>query len=309
MVQQKQQYRLRFAPSPNGYLHLGHAFSALLNQDVARQVGGQFIIRTEDIDRLRCKREYYRACLSDLAAIGVVSDIEIMMQSERQAAYDLAIKHLLSLGVLYPCLATRGQIKAYYKGREARHDPDGGLIYPEIYKYKTAKAQLAILNGGQDYALRLDMQKAVKLAEQKIGHLSFKQIALEQEVIKDVGFDATIWGDVVIKRKDIGTSYHLSVVVDDAAQQISHVIRGVDLAKATYIHRLLQILLDLPSLVYFHHPLILDEGLMKLSKSNQADAFHLLLQKNEGVRLIMDLLEGTNQSTIGFQIARIVKNE
>ncbi|MCJ8324038.1 MAG: tRNA glutamyl-Q(34) synthetase GluQRS [Rhizobiales bacterium] len=264
-VQQK--LKLRFAPSPNGFLHLGHAYSALLNAQIADALGAEFIIRMEDIDQLRCKATYIDACLEDLSRLGLEFDPEIMHQSQRQAAYAAGLKKLMALGVLYPCLATRGEIKKYYATHKKVYDPDGALIYPQLYKNLTAQERLDIMAGEAAYALRLDMQKARQLVAHK---MCFLQVDLAEGQMVRQKFNPAIWGDVIIARKDIGTSYHLSVVVDDAAQGITHIVRGMDLYKATYIHRLLQNLLGLPEPIYHHHQLVEDEAFNKLAKSRSS---------------------------------------
>lgn len=263
----QQKLKLRFAPSPNGLLHLGHAYSALLNVELANALAAEFIIRMEDIDQLRCKAENITACLADLGKLGVTSEHEIMYQSERQAAYDAAIEKLTALRVLYPCLATHGEVKKYYATREKFFDPDGALIYPQLYRNISLQERRNIIDGTSPYALRLDMQKALQLLAQD---MSFLQVDVREQQLVTCEFDAAIWGDVIIARKDIGTSYHLSVVVDDAAQGITHIVRGMDLYNATYIHRILQMLLGLPEPVYHHHQLVEDSGSNKLSKSRNS---------------------------------------
>ncbi len=294
-VQQKSIKTLRFAPSPNGYLHLGHAYSALLNVEVAKAVGAKFIIRMEDIDQARCTPEFNTACLEDLAKVGVYSDDEIIYQSQRTAAYNQAIEELGKLGVLYRCTATRGEIKNHYKHHKPIYDPDGGLVYPELYKGVN-------INNDSPYALRLNMDAALKIIEQT----HFKSVDLQAKQVITQKFNASIWGDVIIARKDIGTSYHLSVVVDDAAQNISHIIRGTDLYYATYIHRVLQILLDLPEIVYFHHPLLKDKALKKLSKSANSPSLRHYITENGDIDFISDLLVSTNMPKLAKEIVNIL---
>ena len=304
MKQPKPIKRFRFAPSPNGAMHFGHAYSALLNVVVAKAVGGEFIIRMEDIDQIRCKKEFSDAFINDMFKIGVYSEFEIMYQSKRGNAYKTAIDKLLKIGVLYPCLATRGDIKQFYKQEPKQYDPDGALLYPMLYKGKTEVEKQRIIDGQQPYALRLDMKMAVEIIRQKGADLKFLSVDIDAHSIRQVEFDPMVWGDVVLARKDIATSYHLSVVVDDAAQNITHIIRGEDLYEATYIHRILQILLDLPKIVYYHHRLILDKDLKKLAKSNDSAAVKMWLEQNREVKYFSDLLKRFNIS----ELSDIVKN-
>lgn len=304
-VQQKQNFRLRFAPSPNGRLHLGHAYSALLNQYIAQALDGEFIIRMEDIDQLRCTKAFIDASIDDLLMLGITSDIDILYQSKRQPAYELAIEALKILGVLYPCLATRKDIKNFYADRPKKYDPDGGLIYPDLYKNLNDDEKQEIYGGNNAYALRLDMKKAVEIIGKNGKKLVYKQVNLANGNVEKVAFDATIWGDVVIKRKDIGTSYHLSVVVDDDFQKIGHVVRGADLLAATYIHSILQMLLSIKQPTYFHHQLIKDEANDKLSKGNKSKAFSLLADIDGDVSLITDLLDVVTMRRLSVTLSKI----
>lgn len=301
--------KLRFAPSPNGFMHIGHAYSALLNAQIAEGLGGEFIIRMEDIDPLRCTKLYKQACLEDLAAIGVTSNAEILYQSTRQAAYETALKKLMALGVLYPCVATRGDIKGYYKSHEKKYDPEGGLIYPNLHKGLSLIDQNKIMNGDVPYALRLDMQAALDIIDKADEELSFFEIDLDRKAVVEKRFDPMAWGDVVIARKDIGASYHLSVVVDDAMQGITHIVRGVDIYEATYIHRVLQILLGLPAPVYFHHQLMMDEELNKFAKSNKSQSIREVMAQDRGLYFISDLLKATDMRKIADMIVVIVQNK
>lgn len=301
--------KLRFAPSPNGYMHLGHAYSALLNVEIAKELGAEFIIRMEDIDQLRCTDAYKAACLEDLAAIGVESGAEIIYQSERQDAYKTALEKLMGLGVLYPCLATRGDIKRHYEACEKIYDPDGGLIYPYLYKDLSLIAQKEILTGDEPFALRLDMAAAVKMIEKMGAKCAFLTLDLGEKNIINQSFNPLVWGDVIVARKDIATSYHFSVVVDDAMQNISHIVRGTDLYYATYIHRVLQILLGLPQPLYFHHQLLLDDELNKLAKRNASLSIREILSHNKGLDNILDLLDMQNMRKIGLEIGEITREQ
>lgn len=301
--------KLRFAPSPNGYMHLGHAYSALLNVEIAKELDAEFIIRMEDIDQLRCTDAYKTACLEDLAAIGVESDAEIIYQSERQDAYETALDKLMGLGVLYPCLATRGDIKRHYETHEKIYDPDGGVIYPHLYKYLSIMNRKEILTGNEPFALRLDMFAAIKMIRKMGEKCAFLTLDLGKKNIANQSFDPMVWGDVIVARKDIGTSYHLSVVVDDAMQNVSHIVRGMDLYYATYIHRVLQVLLGLPQPLYFHHQLLLDDELNKLAKRSESLAMREILSQNKGLDYILDLLERENMRKIALGIGEITHEQ
>lgn len=249
---------LRFAPSPNGALHLGHAYSALYSTAKARELEGRMLLRIEDIDWLRCKPAYVEQIFEDLAWLGLEWPEPVWRQSEHMAAYTTALDRLDRLRLLYPCFCSRKQIAE----RARDHDPDGAPLYSGSCRLLTASDRMKRMVAGEPYAMRLDMRKAmvaggsgITFTEQGEGETGRLAIAPER------------WGDVVLARKDIGTSYHIAVVVDDAAQGITHVTRGQDLFAATDIHRLLQVLLELPTPVYCHHRLIGDEVGRKLSKS------------------------------------------
>ena len=256
---------LRFAPSPTGRLHLGHALSALLNVDMARWLGGRFLIRIEDTDVARCRPELAVAILEDLAWLGVRSDGPILRQSEHFHVYEAATARLDALGLLYPCFATRQEIQA--AAAPGLVDPDGAPIYPGLCR-GLAKAEIdRRMSRSEPYALRLDMTKAIDLASRRApsGPLSYTELGGDL-VPRPVVADPARWGDVVIRRKEAAASYHLAVVVDDARQAITHVVRGADLRAATDIHRVLQALLGLPVPLYHHHRLVVDEAGRKLSK-------------------------------------------
>jgi glutamyl-Q tRNA(Asp) synthetase len=255
----------RFAPSPNGHLHLGHALSALLNHDMARAAGGRFLLRIEDIDASRCRPEFETAILEDLAWLGLTWEEPVRRQSAHLDAYRAALARLD--GLVYPSFESRGEIArlAAAHGPAWPSDPDGAPLYPgaarDIASEERERRMVA-----EPYALRLDMAAALA----RIGPLSWR------EGDGSVAAQPEAWGDVVLARKDIPTSYHLSVVVDDALQGITHVVRGQDLYWATSVHRVLQELLGLPAPVYQHHRLILDDEGRKLSKSTQATALREL---------------------------------
>jgi glutamyl-Q tRNA(Asp) synthetase len=259
----------RFAPSPNGYLHLGHAYSALLNDDMARARGGRFLLRIEDIDATRCRPGYETAIYQDLAWLGLAWEAPVRRQSEHFADYRAAIDRLAAQGLVYASFESRAEIARLVAAREALgawpHDPDGAPLYPGDARSMSADEREARIRSGAPYALRLDMAAAMS----RVGPLTWREQAADGR-IEIIAADPAAWGDVVLARKEAPTSYHISVVVDDAAQGITEVVRGSDLSAATSIHRLLQTLLGLPVPVYWHHRLILDADGRKLSKSTQA---------------------------------------
>jgi glutamyl-Q tRNA(Asp) synthetase len=259
----------RFAPSPNGYLHLGHAYSALLNVDLARARSGRFLLRIEDIDATRCRPEYEAAIYDDLAWLGLTWEQPVRRQSEHLAAYRDAIARLDAQGLVYASFESRAEIAQLVRAREASgawpRDPDGAPLYPGGARTLSAAERARRVAAGEPYTLRLDMAAAVARA----GPLTWRERDADGEVAT-VAADPAAWGDVVLARREIPTSYHVSVVLDDAAQGITDVVRGRDLFVAIVVHRLLQALLGLPAPVYQHHSLILDADGRKLSKSTQA---------------------------------------
>jgi len=263
----------RFAPSPNGFLHLGHAFSALLNFDLARIAGGRFLLRIEDIDTTRCRPEYEAAIYEDLAWLGISWEQPVRRQSGQLAAYSAALERLQRAGLIYPSFESRAEIARLVGGREGTwpRDPDGAPLYPGTARALSLAARERRIALGEPYALRLDMAKAIARA----GPLTWSEIGPDGAV-KEISAAPEIWGDVILARKDIPTSYHLAVVVDDASQGVTHVVRGEDLFAATGVHRLLQALLDLPNPVFRHHKLVLGHDGTKLSKSTQATGLRQL---------------------------------
>jgi glutamyl-Q tRNA(Asp) synthetase len=261
----------RFAPSPNGYLHLGHAYPALLNFDLARARGGRFLLRIEDIDAARCRPEFEAAIYEDLAWLGIGWETPVRRQSEHLSDYRAALEKLSGLGLVYPSFESRAEIAKMVAEREADspwpRDPDGAPLYPGAAKSLSPGERRRRLESGAPYALRLDMEAACASArdldwiEQSEGPDGESgQVAARPEG----------WGDVILARKETPTSYHLSVVVDDALQGITEVVRGRDLFWSTSVHRLLQHLLGLPRPCYRHHRLVLDGEGRKLSKSSAA---------------------------------------
>jgi glutamyl-Q tRNA(Asp) synthetase len=252
----------RFAPSPNGYLHLGHAFSALLNSDLARQAGGRLLLRIEDIDVTRCRPEFEAAIYEDLAWLRIL---------EHLADYRKALEKLSAQGLVYPSFETRAEIAKLVAQREASGrwppDPDGAPLYPGTAKLLSSEERRRLLESDAPCALRLDMAAACARA----GNLGWREHGEGPDgETGAVAARPEAWGDVVLARKETPTSYHLSVVVDDALQGVTEVVRGRDLFWSTGVHRLLQQLLGLPEPDYRHHLLILDAEGRKLSKSTEA---------------------------------------
>jgi glutamyl-Q tRNA(Asp) synthetase len=253
----------RFAPSPNGFLHLGHAASALWNAEAARRLGGRFLLRIEDIDTTRCRPDLVAACLDDLAWLGLRWEEPPLRQSQHFDRYRAVAADLESRGLLYPCFCTRSDI-AGAAGADTPRDPDGAPLYPRTCRHLAADERARRIGAGEPHALRLDVKAA--LAETRmLGWREARDSALAAYTLQVA--DPEEWGDVVIARKDCPTSYHLSVVLDDAMQGVTHVLRGTDLFPATSMHRLLQALLRLPAPYYWHHPLIRDGEGKKLAKS------------------------------------------
>jgi glutamyl-Q tRNA(Asp) synthetase len=261
----------RFAPSPNGYLHLGHAFSAMLNADLARQTGGRFLLRIEDIDPTRCRPAFEAAVNEDLGWLGLSWEKPARRQSEHFAEYRAALEKLTALGLVYPAFESRAETARLVAEREKQapwpRDPDGAPLYPGTARALAPGDRGRLLQSGAPYALRLDMAAACARG----GQLNW----IERGEGPDgesgtVAANPAAWGDVIIARKETPTSYHLAVVVDDALQGVTEVVRGQDLFWSTSVHRLLQELLGLPQPVYRHHGLIRDAAGQKLSKSTDA---------------------------------------
>lgn len=256
---------LRFAPSPNGRLHLGHAFSALFTADCADRLAGRFLLRIEDIDRGRSRPEFVAAIFEDLAWLGLDWPRPVWQQSDRLAVYAEHAERLQALGLLYPCFCSRAQIAA----TAAARDPDGAPLYSGTCRHLDPDVAARRLAAGEPAQWRLRMDRACELT----GVLTFTVAQpgpLDRPQIRYARPGR--WGDVVIQRKDVPTSYHLSVVVDDAAQGITHVTRGRDMEAATDIHVLLQFLFGLPAPLYTFHRLILDAEGRKLAKSRRSQS-------------------------------------
>lgn len=273
--------RTRFAPSPTGPLHLGHAYAAILAHDLARRHGGDFLVRIEDIDRARARPEWEQAIHDDLRWLGLGWETPVLRQSDRMPAYGRALDDLWSRGLLYPCSCSRRDIAealAAPQGTQPLQGPDGP-VYPGTCRRHGPAATLR----PADSHLRLDMAAAAALAGDDRGCVVFHEtgagpdgqcgpIAIPTErLIAEIG-------DVVLARRDFGTSYHLSVVIDDAFQGITHVTRGNDLFAATPIHVALQRVLELPTPTYCHHRLIADSAGYRLAKRDDARALRAYRQ-------------------------------
>jgi glutamyl-Q tRNA(Asp) synthetase len=260
--------RTRFAPSPTGRLHLGHALAARVARELARrETDGGFLLRFEDIDVTRVREEFYRGIEEDLEWLGLTWDGEPLRQSDRTAAYEAALDELRARGLVYPCFCTRREIQEEWSRMAAApHGPEGPL-YPGTCRGLTAGKREEMLAAGMPHSWRLDANRAAALA----GRLTFHDLRFGT-----IEVDPSLLGDVVLARKDIGTAYHLAVVMDDAFQEITHVTRGEDLLPSTHVHRLLQELLGLPQPVYLHHPLLLDDEGKRLAKRHDALAIAAL---------------------------------
>jgi glutamyl-Q tRNA(Asp) synthetase len=274
---------IRFAPSPTGLLHLGHAWSALQAYDLARARGGQFLLRIEDIDQGRCRSDFIEAIFEDLHWLGLDWDGPIVYQSHRMAIYDAALGRLQAMGLVYRCWCTRREIA------ESAGAPQGnaGAIYPGTCRSRG--------DAGLDlpYCWRLDMAKAVALAGEIAWHDARCGVVIASPAAQ---------GDIVIARKDAATSYHLAVTVDDAAQGVTDIVRGVDLFAATHIHRLLQALLDLPTPHYHHHALLLDGEGERLAKRRNSPSIRSLRDAGTRPKDVVDALRA-RAFPFGFALA------
>jgi glutamyl-Q tRNA(Asp) synthetase len=259
---------LRFAPSPNGELHLGHALSALIGFEMAHRLGGRFLVRIEDIDVARVRPAYIAQIFSDLAWLGLTWEEPVLRQSQHFPFYAQAARRLRDVGLLYPCFATRAEIALASRAEPDAIDPDGVPLYPGLHRHLNASEVADRTARGEPFALRLDMARAMAAAGSALGGrpLTFEEITADG-AIEVVEAKPERWGDVVIVRKDVPTTYHLAVVLDDARQGVTHVTRGRDLYAATDLHRLLQVLLGLAEPIYSHHRLITDAAGRKLAKS------------------------------------------
>jgi glutamyl-Q tRNA(Asp) synthetase len=254
---------LRFAPSPNGRLHLGHAYSALLNAALAERMGGLCRLRIEDIDPQRSKPDLIEAIVTDLAWLGLTYPAPVRCQSRHMGAYRGARDGLIDRGLAYPCFCSRGEIRARIEAAgETLCDPDGVPLYPGTCRALDPAVVADRLARGDPHTWRLDTTAALRGVGGGLGYVAFDEAGERR-----IAADPARWGDAVIARRDVPTSYHLAVVHDDAAEGVTHVVRGRDLEAATDLHVLLQLLLGLPVPRYRHHPLLLDPAGDKLAKS------------------------------------------
>jgi glutamyl-Q tRNA(Asp) synthetase len=274
----------RFAPSPNGRLHLGHAYSALMNERMAARFSGELLLRIEDIDLGRCRPEFEQGIHQDLAWLGIGFARQVRRQSLHFDDYRQALARLGAMELVYPCFCSRQEIKDVVRQREAEagtpwpRDPDGAPLYPGTCR---ALSEVEARNRGEagaPHVLRLAIDRALAaVPSESLSYRLFDESGAE----RDVTVDPACWGDVVLARKDVPTSYHLSVVVDDALQGVSHVVRGKDLEAATDIHVLLQHLLGLPTPRYHFHRLLSDETGQKLAKSRLSQSLADLRAQGE----------------------------
>lgn len=260
----------RFAPSPNGALHLGHALSALLGFELCRRAGGRFLLRIEDIDRERCRPEYEEAIYRDLAWLGLEWEKPVRRQSEYMDAYRAAADRLRQMRLVYPAFMSRAEISAATGDPRWPRDPDGSPVYPGIDRSLGAFEAATRIASGARHTLRLDAEKAIA----RVGRLWWHEEGDGNARVVEA--DPAAWGDFVVARRDVPTSYHLAVVVDDADQGVTHVVRGRDLFAATAAHRLLQEILGIEPPLYHHHRLVTDPSGNKLSKAKRSTSLTAL---------------------------------
>lgn len=283
----------RFAPSPNGELHLGHAWSALLNHKLALTSAGRLLLRIEDIDTTRCTPAFEAGILRDLEWLGIEWERPVRRQSEHFAEYEAALQRLVGEELVYPAFMSRGEIRAAIiehesQGKSWPRDPDGVPLYPAGDRKLTSRERRKRIAEGAPFAWRLDVETAMA----RIGTpLAWTEYA-DETLTAASGMAARPqdWGDVIVARREVPTSYHLSVVLDDALQEVSHVVRGRDLYLATSVQRLLQELLGLPAPAYFHHRLILGPDGRKLSKSRTDTALAALRESGATPQAIRELV-------------------
>lgn len=272
---------LRFAPSPNGYLHLGHAYSALMNGLIARETGGRLLLRMEDIDFARCRPEFEAAIIEDLEWLGLSWEQPVRRQAEHFPFYAEALERLENMGVVYPCFCSRGDIMtAIAFKKDWPRDPDGTPLYPGICRHLSRGSRAQRFAHGEKASYRLDMERALSAVSDGLTWTEFRDgpTGRQEHAVP------AVWGDAVLSRKDIATSYHIAVVVDDAYQGVTDVVRGEDLFMATSLHRLLQVLLRLPAPFYHHHRLLRDAMGQKLSKSSRAQPLRAFRQDGWSVQ-------------------------
>ncbi|MFS3135941.1 tRNA glutamyl-Q(34) synthetase GluQRS [Gluconacetobacter sacchari] len=281
----------RFAPSPTGYLHLGHAAAALAAWQAAEDSGGRFLLRIEDIDPGRCRTDYDDAIREDLAWLGIVPDGPVRRQSDHMAEYRAVLDALAGRGLLYPCFCTRADIKreAAEAAHAPHHAPDGTLAYGGTCRALSAEARAERIAGGAPHVLRLDMARATGEVGGDI--MTWREWEAGSGR-RRVSAPVAPFGDVVLARKDCPASYHLCVTHDDARQGVGLVTRGADLRPATAVHRLLQVLMGWPAPDYFHHPLLLDDQGRRLAKRDGARSLRALRAAGYDARAVRDAATG-----------------
>ncbi|WP_353184945.1 tRNA glutamyl-Q(34) synthetase GluQRS [Bosea sp. (in: a-proteobacteria)] len=278
----------RFAPSPNGRLHLGHSLSALTNEALARRFGGRLLLRIEDIDRDRCLPEFVDGIRADLDWLGIRFEQPVRRQSGHFGDYASTLASLRARRLVYPCFCSRREIRAAVMARESAAggtwpaDPDGAPLYPGSCKMLEETEAARRIAAGEPHVLRLDMAQAMAAIGDGAGYELFDEEGGRRFVAVRPGR----WGDVVLARKDVPTSYHLAVVVDDALQGVTHVVRGRDLEAATDIHVVLQRLLGLPTPLYHFHRLLIDEDGRKLAKSRSSESLAALRERGVTAAMI-----------------------
>jgi glutamyl-Q tRNA(Asp) synthetase len=277
----------RFAPSSNGYLHLGHAYSAMMNYALAQAAGGRLLLRIEDIDIERCRLEFEQAIYEDLDWLGLSWETPVRRQSEHFQEYASALVKLSALGLTYPCFCSRREILDAVAGQtDWPRDPDGSPLYPGVCRHLSQEQQQRRLAAGEHASLRIDMEAALAKAGRQ---LDWREMGPDSQA-RDVAAKPSLWGDAMLSRKDIPASYHIAVVVDDALQGVTDVVRGEDLFMATGLHRLLQTLLDLPAPSYRHHAVLRDASGRKLSKSSRAKSIRALREEGLSPAAVRDRL-------------------
>ena len=286
----------RFAPSPTGYLHLGHAWSALFAWRRARAVGGRFLLRIEDIDPARCRPEFAAAIEEDLAWLGLDWDAEVRVQSAHLPEYRVVLDGLARRGLLYPCFCTRADIQREIgTSASAPHAPDGSAVYPGICRDLADTERARRIAAGERFALRLDMARALACVG---GPLTFEEDGEGTVICVPERF-----GDVVLARKDAPASYHLCVTHDDAVQGVTLVTRGEDLKPATDLHRLLQALMAFPPPRYAHHRLLIDVTGRRLAKRDQAMTVRALRQQGVAPQEVQRMADGFAAGPAGDPLA------
>jgi glutamyl-Q tRNA(Asp) synthetase len=292
----------RFAPSPNGDLHLGHAYSALLNQKMAKAAGGRLLLRIEDIDTTRCTSEFEAGIYRDLKWLGLGWEEPVRRQSQHFAEYRAVLDRLIAEELVYPAFMSRGEIRAFIAGTEKRgrdwpRDPDGVPLYPAADKALPLRERKRRIAGNAPFAWRLDVGAAMARLATELSWAEFTDETLS--ATRRVEARPQDWGDVIVARREFPTSYHLAVTVDDALQGVSHVVRGLDLYSATSVQRLLQevLVLGLQQPGYFHHRLVLGPDGRKLSKSLGDTGLGALQKAGKSphdIRRLVDLRAETN---------------